>query len=213
MEENKKSESGSMMIEIIAVLGIMGIMTPIVYQQALKRNIEVSNINMADEMRTVKDGIKAYLDANIDQIIAGCNPTCVKDCTEHVNFTDMYDFALKATDYTFGKEYDVDNDYVVRVYAYNNPITVNGETVQSQGAFAIISSTSQPILKKKRAMKIASLVGAAGGICTTTADITGSYGAWSLKEGEETSCDVNISGVDEVCWDTDGYTVVARTDM
>ena len=53
MQEKKQNESGSMMMEIMAVLAILAIMTPIVYQQALKRSREISNVNMADEMRSI----------------------------------------------------------------------------------------------------------------------------------------------------------------
>lgn len=209
MQEKKQNESGSMMMEIIAVLAILAIMTPIVYQQALKRSREISNVNMADEMRTVKNAVKAYLDANQDSILQACgSPSTLSNCTDYITISDIDPFFLRATNYTIGTG-NTDTDYIIQVYGSNTPYTANAgtaneETFYKPHLFAVLSSTSQPTdLKKGRAMQIASLVGASGGICNGS-NIDGSYGAWGLSS-------TDASGLSNVCFEDN--TIVVRTDM
>ncbi len=230
MQENKQSESGSMMLEVIAVLSLLAIMTPIVYQQALKRNIEVSNINIADEMRLVKDSVKAYLDANAATIAANCEATSsgvIKNCNTAVSLTDVcnYTSAIGAScgfncTGCQGADQDEETSYNLNVYAYYDQKEMKDsdgstvDTIRKPVAFGLISLETQPILKKKRAMKIASLIGAAGGVCDSETQITGSYGVWELNGGEDVADFSNICFDNETSTDEDPqYTVVVRTDM
>lgn len=209
MQEQKENESGSMMLEIIAVLAILAIMTPIVYQQSLKRSREVSNVNMADEMRSVKNAVKTYLDATKNTISSACitnsESADVFTCTDKVTVTDIYNFLPDGSNICINNTECSDNasEYVMAVFAYNQIYKDgNDENIIEPKLYAVLSSLSQPAkLKKGRAMKIASLVGAAGGICNASEDIFGSYGAWSL---------VNIA---DVCQPDSDWTVVVRTDM
>lgn len=211
MQEQKENESGSMMLEIIAVLAILAIMTPIVYQQSLKRSREVSNVNMADEMRSVKNAVKAYLDANLAALTApdgACGSVenageCELDEDDIVK---IYDFLPEGQNVCIN-ETDCGDNYsayemtlLKYTQEYNNS---DDETITVPKLFAVLSSYQQPVkLNRARAMKIASLVGAAGGICTSDSGITGSYGGWELDGSY--SCQ---SG-DDV-----NYTIVVRTDM
>lgn len=211
MQEKKENESGSMMMEIIAVLAILAIMTPIVYQQALKRSREVSNINMADEMRMVKNAISAYLDANKETILQACgSPNELTNCTSHItDIYDIYPFLLRGTNYEFGTSNSEDVDYIIQVYGSYTLINET-EGIYQPNLFAVLSSTSQPAdLKKGRAMQIASLIGAGGGICESDHSgspdhISGSYGAWSLYASD-------VTGISTICFENN--TIVARTDM
>ena len=215
MQEKKENESGSMMMEIIAVLAILAIMTPIVYQQALKRSREVSNINMADEMRMVKDAISAYLDANKETFLQACgSPNDLINCTSHITDIDpslsgINPFLLRGTNYEFGTSNSEDVDYIIQVYGSYTPINAT-EGIYQPNLFAVLSSTSQPAdLKKGRAMQIASLIGAGGGICESDRSgspdhISGSYGAWSLYASD-------VTGISTICFENN--TIVARTDM
>lgn len=211
MQEKKENESGSMMMEIIAVLAILAIMTPIVYQQALKRSREISNVNMADEMRSVKNAVKAYLDANSAALTAP-DGVCgsVGDAGEcELSSTDIekiYDFLPEGQNVCFNGVDCGDNysEYKMTVLKYTQEYTNSDkETITTPKLFAILSSYQQPAnLNRARAMQIASLIGAGGGICTSNSGITGSYGGWELSGSY--SCQ---SG-DDV-----NYTIVVRTDM
>ena len=217
MQEQKENESGSMMLEIIAVLAILAIMTPIVYQQSLKRSREVSNVNMADEMRSVKNAVKAYLDANLAALTASdgvCGSVEDADAGEcELNDEDegvigkIYDFLPEGQNVCFNGIGCEDNysEYEMTLLKYTQEYTnSDNETITVPKLFAVLSSYQQPAkLNRVRAMKIASLIGSAGGICKKdTEGITGSYGGWELNKSY--SCQ---SG-DDVDW-----TVVVRTDM
>lgn len=210
MKPEKQSESGSMMIEVLAVLTVLAVMTPIVYQQALKRSIEISNVNMADEMRLVKDAVGAYLTANKETIITNCGlPTNITNCTEYISLDDLDNYFFRGTNYQLSKGFpsasDIDSvDYVIQVYGKNVTYTTDGDSVTAPEVFGVLSSLTQPTdLKKGRAMKIASLIGASGGICSGS-NILGSYGAWNFNSGD-------LPNIEDVCYENN--TIVFRTDM
>ena len=46
-----KQERGAIMLEVLAVLALIGVMGPMLYKQVLSRNQEISNVNIAAEMR------------------------------------------------------------------------------------------------------------------------------------------------------------------
>lgn len=72
MTNEKQSESGSIMLEIMAVLAILAVITPVLYKQALLRNIEISNVNIAAEMRLVKDQLQEYISMDCPSDYQAC---------------------------------------------------------------------------------------------------------------------------------------------
>ena len=60
----KHSERGAIMLEVIAVLSLMGLMGAMLFRQIYKRNQELQNIQMASEIRVVKEAFSAYIQAN-----------------------------------------------------------------------------------------------------------------------------------------------------
>ena len=57
----KKNERGSIMVETLAVIALMGLMGTVLYRQIQRRNEELDNINMASEIRMVKEATTAYI--------------------------------------------------------------------------------------------------------------------------------------------------------
>ena len=63
---SKKLEQGAIMLEVVAVLALMGLMGAIMFRQIYLRNQELHNIQMASEIRMVKEGFSAYIQANVE---------------------------------------------------------------------------------------------------------------------------------------------------
>ena len=67
-----RSESGSIMLEVVAVLALMGVMGAMLFRQVYQRNQELHNIQMASEIRTVKEAFSAYIHSNRASVSRGC---------------------------------------------------------------------------------------------------------------------------------------------
>lgn len=199
-----KNESGSIMLEVIALLTIIAIITPLIVRQQIQRNIEISNINIADEMRMVKDSVAAYLEANKADIAKQAYPN---GGTETTSSTPKFVVPTNKADIEkfFPSGTDVIDDYSIDIYGYYVNDGNETEPHYVPRAFALISPDPEsiPTLSLKRARRIASLVGASGAICSGS-EISGSYGAW----GFGLSADSN-----KQMGNCSQRRVVARTDL
>ena len=67
-----KQERGAIMIEVLAVLALIGVMGPMLYKQVLSRNQEISNVNIAAEMRAIKEAMSAAIAADSAVLASLC---------------------------------------------------------------------------------------------------------------------------------------------
>ena len=74
--KNKKAQNGSVMLEVIAVLALMGVMGAMLFRQIYQRNQELHNIQMASEIRTVKEAFSAYIQSHRTELLASCSDAC-----------------------------------------------------------------------------------------------------------------------------------------
>ena len=177
MTDEKQSESGSIMLEIMAVLAILAIITPVLYKQALLRNIEISNVNIAAEMRLVKDQLQEY--------IANACPSEYQVCTLSVSDSKTY-----APD---GMETVIDFYHILFCeyeYGTNSDGTVNcSESINSsiddapKRRYALIIDDNPPEMKWNlgRARRVATLIGTEAGVCRSSSDVTGVNGSWRIE--------------------------------
>ncbi len=68
---NKKSilERGGLMIEALAMLGLIAVVTPTMYKKSAERTMEVEDINTATSMRTVMNAAEAFMSSNYADIM------------------------------------------------------------------------------------------------------------------------------------------------
>ncbi len=66
---NSKSELGSMMIEAIAMLGLIAMVTPVLYKKSAERTSELQDINTAGEIRSIIKAVDDYVGANYNKIV------------------------------------------------------------------------------------------------------------------------------------------------
>ena len=67
-----KSQSGAIMLEVIAVLSLMGLMGTMLFRQIYLRNQELHNIQMASEIRVIKDAFAAWIQTNSVRLLSKC---------------------------------------------------------------------------------------------------------------------------------------------
>lgn len=82
------SELGSLMIEAMAMLALISMVTPILYKKAAERTTELQDINAASQMRSLIKSLDDYVSDHYDDIIQGKKVS--QNCpTASVDFNDM----------------------------------------------------------------------------------------------------------------------------
>ena len=68
---NDKENSGGLMIEALAMLTLIAMVTPILYKKAAERTTELQDINAASQMRVMIQGVDNYIKDHYSEIIKG----------------------------------------------------------------------------------------------------------------------------------------------
>lgn len=186
MMERKENERGAIMVEVLAVIALLGTMGTLLFRQVIQRNQELDNINIATEMRILKEGFLAYINADKAVLETDCplvdgEPArkCAVDedslresvrdfvpdgyaaVEDEGDVLDMYDF------YLFG--YQVSG----RKYFY-------GIIVPKTGPDGPLPEA----MKLTQAARVANLIGSDGGIYTDDPSgegwLNGTMGGWRL---------------------------------
>ena len=67
--DDKKSQAGSLLIEAMAMLGLIAMVTPMLYKKSAERTTELQDINAAGQIRIAMDAIDTYLADNYNTIV------------------------------------------------------------------------------------------------------------------------------------------------
>ena len=169
-------QRGTLMIEAIAMLGLIALVTPTLYKKSAERLQEIQDINVASQARTMNSIIENFIYANYSDLIehTSSGTQTVKLCYNGSSeANDCYDKAYSTYvpfGYTPGKLKTYGEP---EVYVHNDESSLISyivyPAVQSNGA--------------KRAARVASLVGANGGTVQTrnnNTNVYGTGGAWEL---------------------------------
>lgn len=85
----KINQAGSLMIEAIAMLGLISLVTPVVYKKSAERMTELQDINAASHMRMLSSALDAYISDNYDNLKDG------KIKLEDIKFSDLENYLPK----------------------------------------------------------------------------------------------------------------------
>jgi hypothetical protein len=61
LSNTKLLERGGLMIEALAMLGLIAVVTPTMYKKSAERTLEVEDINTATTVRTYMNAVEAYM--------------------------------------------------------------------------------------------------------------------------------------------------------
>ena len=168
-------QRGGLMIEALAMLGLIAVVTPTMYKKSAERTMEVEDINTAATIRTVMNAANDYVSSNYSWLISqmNANGQTVRDITA----ADIRPFLP----YGFNLSQPLHN--------YNAPILkVKRPSTDSNNltAFALFPATAAPEdgIGQERTSRIAALVGSNGGYKPTANTARGVGGIWSLNEGD-----------------------------
>lgn len=201
------SELGSMMIEAMAMLALIALVTPILYRKTAERTTELQDINTAGELRAIIKAVDDYVAANYDAIANGQIVT--NSCTAGSHQTQDYAALKNKTEASVS----VPIGHFCEFLPYGI-LDASGNAKQSR----LFSSNYQVVLKLKgsatssadkgdkvitsfvitepntdipeiRSSSIASMIGGNGGYVTSTSgsgdsatgEISGNLGIWGIS--------------------------------
>ena len=201
----KKNQKGSLLVEMMAVIGLLTLITPILFQQVHRRNEEIISAQIATEMRMIKDGVTAYLEAYEDKIAqVYCGDGALWDSTAnngkgaYINSNgavpECYDgndpeIEAELSNYLPGQLLEGDSnifdEYQIRIYGYTLPTGCDaGGTCEYRPVLygVIVEGPNSYGDNLRRKVKVASLIGAEGGVVKFGAQgsIQGMHGTWTL---------------------------------
>lgn len=181
-------EAGSIMLEVVAVLALMGVMGAMLFRQIYQRNQELHNIQMASEIRTVKEAFSAYIQANRTSLLAdcpipgttdGCDRNDVCACTDVIDENFYADVAEYLPDGWFTGD-TLPDAYTLSLWTYLQ------EDIGKRVIYGVVVPTEGTLPSSgwnfRRAARVALLIGADGGAYgpNITNDIAGTLGSWQI---------------------------------
>ena len=193
------SELGSLMIEAMAMLALISMVTPILYKKAAERTTELQDINAASQMRSLIKSLDDYVSDHYDDIIQGKKVS--QNCpTASVDFNDM-----KATTgaSTQKKTINIDHfcEYLpygfldkdkkaqeTKTFSKNYKVVlkkVDGGSGRKRVITAFLATDPKEgdTFPKLRAARIASMIGSNGGFINVNGDkasAMGTQGIWGV---------------------------------
>lgn len=176
-----KQERGAIMLEVLAVLALIGVMGPMLYKQVLSRNQEISNVNIAAEMRAIKEAMSAAIAADsavLGQLCGLSDSLTPCGAGEGTFQTAVEEFLPIGMDGIL----DADYGYTIKLYGQNAQLQ-NGEDLPIFVG-VVAGADLAGDWNWKRAARIANLIGTDGGI-TQGEHLVGTGGSWQLYDMAE----------------------------
>lgn len=179
---NKKSilERGGLMIEALAMLGLIAVVTPTMYKKSAERTMEVEDINTSTTIRTLMNAAESYVAANYIQLLNDDELKLPEDPAEEqiaVKPLELDELAPYLP-YKFETEGSL--------YNYGTPKVTIVRAGDSISAFALFPAKGNEDegIGQERTVRIASLIGANGGYVSDDTEAAreahGVGGVWSL---------------------------------
>lgn len=187
-QESKITERGAIMVEILAVLALIGVMGPVLFRQVLTRNQEISNVNMASEMRTIKEAMSAMISADGAVLGAKCDPQSSSAALCSTPTDSELVSSLESFLPAGIVEMGIIDDYNIYLYGYQADFGVTGQPDIRKMVYGVILPKEDALPTSgwnfKRASRVASLIGADGGVVDRdNSNFVGTNGGWQLPMG------------------------------
>ena len=187
-------QKGTLLVEAIAMLALIAMVTPTLYRKSAERLQEIQDINIASQMRTLNSAIESYVKTSAADIALylqqDSSATSVEVCYEDDTPGCLKTGYSSIIPFGFNPE-EVKNFLTPRVFLHGH----NGVLT-----YYIVYGKEAEI-GAKRATRLASLVGANGGVVqyggitgtSNALSIQGTGNAWSLDEDKIDEIDLDSS--------------------
>ncbi|HBO50166.1 MAG TPA: hypothetical protein DD619_05240 [Alphaproteobacteria bacterium] len=171
---NKKTimQQGGLMIEALAMLGLIAVVTPTMYKKSAERTMEVEDINSATTIRTIMNAANDYVGANYSTIISDMNKA-EGDANKYRPITRAQIEPYLPYGFNMNKA----------LYNYDFPELAIAKNDNNLTTFALFPAKANADngIGQERTSRIASLVGASGGYVTESGKARGIGGIWKLE--------------------------------
>lgn len=166
----KNNQKGSLMVEALALLGLITMVTPVLYKKAAERTTELQDINVATQMRMISSAVDDFLKDNYKEV-GETYPNDVFSLTDADRET-LEKYLPKGFDLTQSRLFD------------EFQIMVRREEVEDRKGkkhniytSAVLAPTTED-LTRMRSSKIASMIGSSGGVYRDGM-LQGVQGSWT----------------------------------
>lgn len=189
---SKVNQTGSLMIEAMAMLALISLVTPTLYKKSAERTTELQDINTATHVRTIMKAVDNYVTANYQSLLEDQlrNDGAVYEVDlEHGGTTGgIHDF------FPYGYKFDdLKNFGMPKVMLKRQGLSIT----------SFVQLPKKSDIGEMRAARIASMIGSNGGYVTDSKNAQGVGGVWSLTQAD----------LDALGFDTNkGSVVVASSD-
>ena len=212
---NRVNEAGTMLVEAMAMLGLIAMVTPILYKKAAERTTELQDINASNQLRILADAMDSYIKDNFTRITEGetvvnsCNVGTVDysafggaaDASNSASVTFDISHLCEYLPYGFLKNNQT-QDSKLFASSQSDPASfqvvlrkTTGTETDDEGNEVVVAETVTGFLTavpnegedfpSTRVARIATMVGSNGGYVEEDGEIMGAQGIWSLQNDSE----------------------------
>jgi len=197
--QEKSDQRGTLLVEALAMLGLIAMVTPTLYKKSAERLQEIQDINIASQARTMNSVVETMMKANVTDLLEATssagNETIIltydddstrsgDECSGKYCFEKGYS-AYVPFGFNVG---EIKNYKMPTIYVHNDNSSLTSYIVYPKEAN----------ITRKRAAKIASLVGANGGmVWDESSTVQGTGDAWSLDSEMITDLDIDTADLTE----------------
>lgn len=185
-----KQERGAIMLEVLAVLALIGVMGPMLYRQVLSRNQEISNVNIAAEMRAIKEAMSSAIAADSAVLAELCKADATSSDLEPCGAGEATFKAAVEDFLPIGMEHILEPGYGYDIKLYTYVVSLSNGEEYPIAVGVVVGSDLAENWSFKRAARIANLIGTDGGV-KQGINLVGSGGSWQL-DGIATDYDDNV---------------------
>lgn len=181
---NKMMQKGSLMVEALALLGLITLVTPIMYKKAAERTTELQDVNLATQIRMINEALDTYVRNDYAKLKTEVGLT---DKLK-VNANDDTNFIVKGVKSFLPTNFRLAESKFFDTSKMQFSIERKELADLSGGARSIFTSAvllpSRNKVNIGRAAKIASMVGISGGTLNKDGKFEGTQGAWEVAPGD-----------------------------
>ena len=194
----KFNETGTLLVEAMAMLGLIAMVTPVLYKKAAERTVELQDVNASSQLRALSSAVDSYIKDNFAKITKGetidgvdygsfdgaedgtVGPIPLSRFADYLPYGFLHDDGSARETKLFTDDYQVwiklEADY-----------TGAGDTRRARsqiltGFISAVPKNPQEI-GQVRASRIASMVGSNGGYVTGNTAM-GAQGIWSVPTNQ-----------------------------
>lgn len=179
--DKSSSQRGALMVEAIALLGLMTMVSPMIVRQTAERTTEMEDVAVAGQMKTIKDALESYIQADYANLVP--NPPTSEEFQHNITAAKLAPYLPASyidSGEIRGNKLATGFDIGVRGFCTEKQDN-KGATCAALSAsckctrykiVGMIVSKSDTEIPDKRAARVASMLGADGGYMRTSDVVT-----------------------------------------